>query len=232
MNQGKKLPLLLLASLGLVLGACSDDDDDKPPQTASFEVTVYNLSANQPLTPPAVLLHQQSYSPWMLGSAASDGLEMLAEGGDTTQLVSDANMDSMVYSSATGDAVFTPGNSTTISISATASSDMRLSIASMLAFTNDAFAGASSVDVSGLASGQSKTMMLKVMDAGTEANTEASGTMPGPGGTGFEMARDDLFDAVHIHPGVVSMDDGLGTSVLNETHRWNGPVAKLTITRL
>lgn len=231
-----RLPLIALALSGL-LTACSDDDDDNhmdEPQMMDFQITVHNLSANQPLTPSAVVLHQPGYSAWALGSQASNELEQLAEGGDTSAFIAAADADTMVYAAAAGSAVFLPGSNSTINISAVASNDMTLSLASMLANTNDAFAGVTGIDVAGMTSGQSKSVMLKVMDAGTEANSEAVGTIPGPadGGSGYDMARDDMLDKVRIHAGVVSMDDDLSGSVLDETHRWNGPVAKLVITRL
>jgi hypothetical protein len=69
-------------------------------------------------------------------------------------------------------------------------------------------------------------------DAGTEANSEAKGTMPGPadGGEGFNASRDDV-DFVHIHPGVISMYDGLADSVLGASHRFDNPVLAVTIMR-
>ena len=231
-----RLPLVLLLLSG-VLSACSDDNDDHgmdKPQMMDFQITVHNLSANQPLTPLAAILHQPGYSPWALGNPASNGLEQLAEGGDTAAFINAADADNMVYATATGSAVLLPGNSTSINISAMASHDMSLSIASMLANTNDAFTGVTGLDLSGMSAGQSKSVMLKVMDAGTEANSEAAGTIPGPAdsGNGYDMARDDVMDKVHIHAGVVTMDDDLSSSVLDESHRWNGPAAKLVITRL
>lgn len=231
-----RLPLIALALSGL-LSACSDDDNDDhmdEPQMMDFQITVHNLSANQPMTPAAVILHQPGYSAWALGAQASNGLEQLAEGGDTSAFIAAANADAMVYATAAGGAVFLPGSSTSINISTMLSNDMTLSLASMLANTNDAFAGVTGVDLSGLSAGQSKSVMLKVMDAGTEANSEAAGTIPGPadGGSGYDMARDDMLDKVRIHAGVVSMDDDLSSSVLDESHRWNGPVAKMVITRL
>ncbi|WP_455212459.1 spondin domain-containing protein, partial [Kaarinaea lacus] len=177
-----RLPLILLMVSG-VLSACSDDSDDNgmdEPQMIDFQVTVHNLSANQPLTPLAVVLHQPDYTPWALGSQASDELEQLAEGGDTSAFINSASADAMVYATAAGSAVFLPGNSSTINISAMPSNDITLSIASMLANTNDAFTGVTGLDVSGMNAGQSISVMLKVMDAGTEANTEAAGTIPGP----------------------------------------------------
>jgi hypothetical protein len=43
--------------------------------------------------------------------------------------------------------------------------------------------------------------------------------------------RDDR-DYVALHPGVVSAADGLAGSALNETHRYQNPVARLVVTRI
>ncbi|MDH5258599.1 MAG: spondin domain-containing protein, partial [Gammaproteobacteria bacterium] len=109
---------------------------------------------------------------------------------------------------------------------------------SMLANTNDAFTGLTSLDIGSMAVGDSMTMMTHVFDAGTEANTESAGTIAGPADDSaaadkaYSATRDDLHDFVSVHAGVVTMDDGLTTSVLNESHRWNGMAAKITIERL
>jgi len=36
---------------------------------------------------------------------------------------------------------------------------------------------------------------------------------------------------VLVHAGVISVDDGLTTSALNESHRFDNPVVRITITR-
>jgi len=70
-------------------------------------------------------------------------------------------------------------------------------------------------------------------DAGTEANSETAATIPGPaaGGEGYNSTRDDR-DTVGGHPGVISADDGLTGSALDASHRFDNPVARITITRL
>ena len=110
--------------------------------------------------------------------------------------------------------------------------DSKLSLVSMLVNTNDAFTGLNAIDLASLAAGDSWTGYAGVYDAGTEANSEMAGTIPGPidGGTGFDAARDDV-DFVAMHPGVVSMDDGLATSVLTQAHRFDNPAVYITITR-
>ena len=79
---------IALLSLTAVVG-CSDSDNNTVTTpaaaaatvaTQTYRVTLTNLSANQPLSPLAVVLHQSSYAPWAIGSKASAGLELLAEG--------------------------------------------------------------------------------------------------------------------------------------------------------
>jgi len=219
------------ALLGLI--ACSGTDDMA--MTDSYTITVTNLSANQPITPVAAVLHNDGYMGWTLGATASTGLEKMAEGGDTTDFIADAMSSTAVTTTQTGTGIILPGGAETLTVNLPA--DMtasKLTLAAMLANTNDAFIGTSGMDISDLASGMNKTFMLKAMDAGTEANTEAAGTLPGPadGGTGYDITRDDILDKVTIHAGIVSMDDGLSTSVLNETHRWNGAVAKVVVEKM
>ncbi len=53
---------LLVASTSL-LTACGSSSNDVM-EMATYEVTVTNLSANQPLSPLAVLLHNANYKAW------------------------------------------------------------------------------------------------------------------------------------------------------------------------
>ena len=81
--------------------------------------------------------------------------------------------------------------------------------------------------------GRSHVYYLNGYDAGTEANDALAGTIPGSadGGTGFDAMRDDV-DFVAMHPGTVGADDGYADSVLEGSHKFDGPAAKLTITRI
>lgn len=221
--------ILALGILGLT--ACSSDDASTD---MMYSVKITNLTANQPITPVAVVLHQSAYQPWALGAASPVGLEKLAEGGDTTDFITTATANSAVLGTATGTGIILPGTSETIVVSGMDSSSLNISLLGMLANTNDAFTGNSSIDIAGLAAGESMTVMTKVFDAGTEANTETTGSIPGPAdmGIGYSATRDDIVDAISIHSGVISAADGLSTSVLDESHRWNGPGAEVTITRM
>ncbi|WP_455219182.1 spondin domain-containing protein [Kaarinaea lacus] len=223
----------LLAALLIILSACNHDDDDKMDSMATFEIMVTNATNGQPLTPVAVVAHTSGYQPWVLGGSASLGLEMLAEGGDVTQFIADADADTSVEATVSStNGPFGPGATETVTIQVKPSNNLQLSVAAMLANTNDAFTGLANIAIGDLTMGDSVSMMAHVFDAGTGSNSESAATMPGPaaGGEGFNMARDDV-DFVSIHSGVVSTDDGLSTSALNESHRWLGAAAKIVITR-
>ena len=76
---------------------------------ATFDVTVTNLTNAQPLSPVAVIAHQDGYAVFSIGAAATVGLEELAEGGDNTTLLSEADADSAVLASASGAGPIGPG---------------------------------------------------------------------------------------------------------------------------
>jgi len=226
-----KSKLTLVATLALFLSACNDNDstavETPEPVEYSYTVSVTNLTYAQPLSPLAVVLHANSKM-WMVGESASIALENLAESGDNSNFIADSN----ALAAVSGEGVVLPGDASTVEITTTDRAANYFTAATMLVNTNDAFSGLTGIDISTLAVNDEKSWNLSVYDAGTEANTEAAGTIPGPadGGTGFDTTRDDV-DFVGYHSGVVSQDDGLSSSVLTQAHRFDNPAVKLTITR-
>lgn len=230
------LQLLIASVFTLGLAACNDNDnvveeEEVVPVTAPMEykysITLTNLTYAQPLSPVAVALHGDTKM-WQVGQAASIALEKLAEGGDNADFIAlTSNM-----ATTTSEGVVPPGASVTLDISTTEPMTTYLTVATMLVNTNDAFSGLTGVDISTLTLNQEKSWRLNVYDAGTELNNEAVGTIPGPadGGVGFDAMRNDI-DVISYHPGVVSKDDGLSSSVLTQAHRFDNPAVKLTITR-
>ena len=111
--------------------------------------------------------------------------------------------------------------------------DAKLSVATMLVNTNDAFSGLNALDLRTFAVGDSWTATARVYDAGTEVNSEAAGTMPGrvDGGEGFNASRTDT-GFVAMHPGVVTGDDGLTNSVLTVQHKFDNPAVRIMVTRI
>lgn len=221
-----RLSTMLVASALLV--ACGSDDDGS---VVTYEVSVSNLTHNQPLSPVGVLLHSDQYQGWQVGSSASLALEELAEGGANDTFI--ALDDDSKLASMSGTGLILSGASEAIEISVDAEqTNVQLTVATMLVNTNDAFTGRTGVDLSELEMGGSLSFRLPVYDAGTELNDEQTSTIPGQGGTGFVADRNDL-DKVARHPGVTGTDEIVDEPrLLNSTHRFDGPVATLTITRL
>ncbi len=224
-----------LAVLSLILSACNHNDDNDlpdppeppPPVVYSYEVKVTNLTNGQPLSPVAVVLHQEGQL-WQLGEPASVELETMAEGGDNSGLLALSVVEAM----ASGSGPIGPGSDETIMVSIDNVANAKLSVATMLVNTNDGFSGLNGWDLGQLSVGDSWSTVVGAYDAGTEANTESMGTIPGPadGGTGFDAARDDV-DFVAMHPGVVSSADNLHTSILTAQHTFDNPVIRIEVTR-
>ncbi|MEZ9197572.1 spondin domain-containing protein [Shewanella sp. 10N.286.54.B9] len=233
----KRSALALVAFATIGLAGCSDNDNDSPapieppvvaPVMQDYSVTVTNLTANQPMSPIAVVAHSNDSTLWSTGMPASVALETLAESGDSSGLVDETGVNELL----SGAGILVPGGSETISVSLEQDSVASLSVVTMLVNTNDAFAGTTGFNLAALAVDQTAALRVIAYDAGTEANSEAKGTIPGPadGGEGFNAARDDN-DKVHAHPGVISMDDGLMDSVLSVSHRFDNPVLLIKVTR-
>ncbi len=218
-----------LLTAGLLLGGCGGDSD--PSETAMYKVTLTNLTYAQPMSPMAVVLHQKSYTLFDIGSSASVSLEKLAEGGDNSILLDKADTKDEVTAALGGNGLILPGATDSLTISGVNAEC--ISVASMLVNTNDAFTGASCIDISTLKKGTQSSMTLVTYDAGSEENSESAGTIPGPvgGGEGYSATRDDR-DFVTVHNGVITVDDGLADSALSMTHRWDNPTAKVTVERL
>lgn len=277
--KNTKLKILAIALAATLLTACSGDDGEIGPQGptgpagppgpmgdegdqgdqgpqgpiggfGAFNVTLTNLTHGQPMAPVAIIVHEPGYHVFMSGVAASEGLELLAEGGSPAQLIDEAK-DAVQFLDAVASADITgPGMTTeitTVLVPALDLDNVRLSLATMLVDTNDAFAGINAKDISNMAIGDSMTFTAPAWDAGTEANTETAASMPGPAagaaggggaGAGFDATRDDIVNAVRIHAGVVTnMNaadaslEGLSTSVLNQSDRFDNPAARIVITR-
>jgi len=236
----QKLLAVSIASL-ILLSACNDSDSsmkepmvDVMPTTPTpvsyrYQVTVQNLTYAQPLSPVAVVLHDEGMF-WSIGEASSMALEQLAESGDNTEFLA----QELVLASQSGAGLLMPGMSETIELSMTDNQPMLISIATMLVNTNDAFTGANAMNIANLQVGESISFSTSSYDAGTEKNSELEMTIPGPAssgmGEGYNEIRDDI-NKVAMHSGVVSADDGLMTSVLTQAHKFDNPTMKIMISR-
>lgn len=232
--------LLGATALTAVLSACHDDSNDDTPAVARFEVTFTNLTAGQPMSPLALIAHDAAYQAFAPGHPASVAVEKLAEGGDNSMLLSEAKTDTIhVWQASSGAGMVMPGKSETLQLDIPLAqiASARLTLLSMLANTNDAFTASNSTAIGTLPIGQSLSVDLPAYDAGTESNQETAASVPGPAAAGglregFNPARDDSDNRISIHPGVLTQDDGLTSSVLSQLHRWDNPAARLSVRRV
>jgi Spondin_N len=205
---------------------------------AKYAVTVTNLTAGQRFSRIGYVIHKDGYKAFSLGMPATLGLEKLAEDGDATDFIAEANTNVNMFNCGKGVADILAGKSETVTVTAdvpeSAWGEVSLTLMTMPVNTNDALTGLNAMNISALTVGQSMTIDTLTYDAGTEKNTETATTVPGPAGNGqgFNAARDDVNDMVTGHAGVVTKDDGLTTSVLTDVNRWDNPIARITITRM
>ncbi|EKO3801652.1 TPA: spondin domain-containing protein [Vibrio harveyi] len=225
--------LLVAASVGLLAGCPSDDDNDVV-KSYRYTINVANLTANQPMSPLAILAHNDKYKLFEIGKSASVELEHLAEGGSNAELLALKDSNDYVYQTLSGNGLVLPGSSDSVTFTVDPHKAGYVSVASMFVNTNDAFVGETGLSLKSLAVGESYEMSMNVWDSGTELNDELAATIPGPagGGEGFNATRNDTNDVAAFHAGVVSKDDGLANSALSANHRFLNPGAKLTITRV
>ena len=234
MSRRFTLGLTIATVLG-VTGAASPADADG---SATYQVTVTNLTSGQWLTPPAAATHRDGFSLWRLDNSATVAVKEIAENGNLDPAVGAFQASSLVFDwavapSPTGPPPIAPGASVTFEI--TAPPQARLSFASMLICTNDGFTGVDSIRLP-----RSRRPMVRELagyDAGTEHNTEAWADLVPPcaqltgfgdqGGTG--VSNPALFEngVIHHHPGVAGVAD-----LDPDVHGWDNPVATIEIRRI
>lgn len=211
--------------MALLSGCGGENGEGAGVAPAKYSIEIKNLSNFQPISPIGIGLHADGHF-FTLGEPASVALEKLAEGGDNSELLAST------VTSVSMSGPLLPGQTTQLEIEK-GFGVYHLSAIGMLVNTNDGFTGLDSVDVDAMKVGDQQHFRLNAYDAGTEANTKAAGTIPGPadGGEGFNATRNDV-DVVSMHAGVVTKDDGLVTSVLTQEAKFDNPVAELVITRI
>ena len=195
-----------------------------PEQSDQVMVTlsITNLTRGQILSPVFVARHGRDAAPlYTLGQPASSSLAMMAEDADASGLVTDWSpegnagiSEAMVV--ALNEGPIPPGATVTMSFEITDGNSL-VSFASMLVTTNDAFIGASGLDVS-----TSRTINLNAYDAGSEANSESCAYIPGPPCGNHAEAEGH----VYVHAGI---HGGEGSDLDPAMHDWRNPVARLTI---
>ncbi|NLS11798.1 hypothetical protein HGP28_02700 [Vibrio sp. SM6] len=219
-----RLTLGLLAS-SLTLGATA--------QAAELDITFNNVTKGIYFTPLLFAAHDGDAYLFRTGKEASAALELMAEGGDISELSTIVgNIGGAVYEN--------PANgplnpSTSIAFSFDTGDNQYLTVTAMLLPTNDGFVGLDSWKIPTTAG--TYKVNLYGYDAGTEANDELQASIPNPpfltfdtGGTGVETSITNPM--VHIHPGNLGDADPTGglSDLRNTQHRWLNPVATMTVT--
>lgn len=221
---------LLCGALVAALSACSGNDNDDDMENMdhqSYRIKITNLTNAQPLSPAVAMLHDADENFWTIGEAASLALEMMAEGGDGSALL--AMHAANPQHSET--AALIPGASTEFTLEMDDSTYKYLSLAGMLVNTNDAFSGVSSIRLDTLKPDQGIVIYSNTYDAGTEMNSEAAGSIPGPvdNGEGFNAVRDDVTSVVTLHSGIVGKNDSYSASTLSEAEKFDNPALRIEV---
>ncbi|MHC4220669.1 MAG: spondin domain-containing protein [Planctomycetota bacterium] len=193
---------------------------------SSYMVTITNLTYDQIISPPVVVVHDGRFSLFQPGQQAGSELAALAEDGMTGPLAGLLEVSTGVVDYAVADGGIPPASSVTVEVSARGHGKL-LSLAGMLVSTNDAFVGLDGLALSsGFAAAFGATSVdAPAYDAGSEANTESCDHIPGPpcGSPGVRVT-DGAEGFVHVHRGIRGVGD------LDDSAKdWNNPVANVTV---
>ncbi len=211
----------LAASLVLVSGAAFA-------QAPEYQVTIYNLTAGQPISPPLVATHSNDVALFRVGQPALPELATLAEDGSPADLAALLGGVSQVEEVATAGGPVPPGGSATLTVHGDVPFH-RISAVGMLVNTNDAFFALDTITVPRKRY-QTLTFYADAFDAGSEANNEDCDFIPGPACAGAGAGVREPSGAegfVHVHRGVhggADLDPG--------AYDWRNPVVKIVITRV
>ncbi len=208
----------------------------------TYRVTITNLTAGQPFSPPVLVTHSKRTDIFSVGDPASEGIQAIAENGDNGPILAALAQDRNVHQVVEGSAPIVPandpggtgfGNSVTFEITAQGRARF-LSVATMLICTNDGFTGIDSIRLPS----HSKTVYSAGYEARTEINTEdfadivppcqgLIGVMSDDPGTGTSNPALAETGVVIPHAGIVG-----GVDLLPQVHNWADPVAKIEIERV
>jgi len=215
--------LKTLLALGVTLASAAYAGDDVV-EIRRYAVTITNITHGQTLAPPSIVAHNSNYKMFTLGGKATPGLAQLAETPSGALFLSEAAAQPTVYSTAISSAVIPPGKSQTLNIETTQDFS-ELSVATMLATTNDGFMAARNIS---LPRRGSVTVEADAYDAGSEANTENCAYIFGPPCNDLRHNPDTPEGFIHVHPGFHVGGGGLDPAI----HDWRNPVVEITIKRV
>ncbi len=207
----------------------------------TYSVTITNLTAGQPFTPPVLVTHSKRTGIFTVGEMASLEIQAIAENGDSGPLQAAlagadkvqvvAGMAPLVPANNPGGTGF--ASSETFWITAYGRANY-LSFASMLICTNDGFTGLDTVRLPK----KSKTVFSVAYDARTEINTEDFADMVPPCQGLIGVASGDsgtgMTDLALMEDGIIIPHVGIlgGNDLIPDVHAWSDPVAKIEIKRV
>jgi hypothetical protein len=190
--------------------------------TTQWKVTIENLTAGQPLSPPLLVVHSRHADVWSVGEIADHGVAAIAEDANNAvleQVLADVRG---IRSAQTGAGGPIAPHATATYVVETTGRYNRLSVLSMLVNTNDAFTGLDSLRLGS----RSRARSTNAYDAGSERNNEQAEFIPGPC-CGNPFVRDPEGRLIRMHPGILGVGD-LDPAV----YGWEDPVARITIERM
>jgi spondin N len=206
--------------------------------THTYRITLRNLMSGQPLSPGVAATHTKAVTVWRVGSAASEGIRLIAENGEQARAVTELRttpgvfdvVDIAVPTNRVGGSAPLP-NPQSFEIRARGNAN-RLSLAVMLICTNDGFTGLSEIKLPG--GFRPEEHLVGAYDAGTEQNNERFDQIVDPCTTIGPVIRPPdgngrvpTSDVIRSHPNIQGVGD---LSV--ELHGWSFPSAQITVQRL
>lgn len=245
------------AAAGVMLAvACAGPANAQTDDVRDYEVTMFNLTRGQPLSPPVIATHRGDAKVWHLTQAASLEVKEIAENGNNAPLLNklrlQRNSGSVFDYQQAASAAMAPGplvpggraGSATFPDKVTARirgsrRNNRISWVSMLVCSNDGFTG---VDGAKLPAKRGKRVVYQTSayETQTERNTEdfadimppcqaLIGVRPADGAPGVAQSNPALAESGNIIPssGIV------GNNELDPaTFGWSNPVGKIMIKRV
>lgn len=189
-----------------------------------YSVSITNLTKGQTMHHPLFVFHSEDFSLFELGYEASPGISMLATDADHRTLKREFRRNRMyIEKIAEARSVLTPGQTMKFNVQ---SKSKYMSIASMLATTNDGFTAG--MLLLNLQRGQKNVSFLEVYDAGAEANNESCQYIPGPPCNSKYKFSETSEGFVRKHPGLYGTSD-----IDTRKYKFNSSrAAKITIKRI
>ena len=213
--------VLAVASGGMIASSVVLADD----KIRYYDVTITNVTRDQSFTPILAATHGDGVRLFRLGDPASPALAELAESGATQPLADLLAANPQVSNVTTSAGLLDAGKSVTLRIAA-GEGAKRLSVASMLIPTNDAFFALNGVE---LPRGNEPSVHFSpIFDAGSEPNDELCANMPGPvcGGVGSSAGVGGE-GYVFVHAGIHGIGD-----LQASKYDWRNPGAMVVVRRV